>query len=121
MDTNELRTLLAKARLNNKTVEELDSEDYAPFLPFTDRDSYLEWVADWKETYKALSESIRGSKETAKNMARAGDPKAGFAQANAVIKGRQARALLALRRVAKGQSWAMRNAAKYVVSIASAV
>lgn len=117
MDINELRTLTAKARLNNKTVEELDSEDFASFLTFTDRDSYLEWVADWKETYKALSESIRGSREAAKNMARAGDPKAAYAQSSAALKGQQARAMLALRRIAKGRSWAMRQATREQVAI----
>lgn len=47
--------------------------DYLPYVyEFTNRESYLLWVKDWKETYKTISENIRHNKQMVKNLSREG-------------------------------------------------
>lgn len=42
--------------------ERMDNYGTWPSPPFTDKASYLQWVADWKAQYKRISEFIRAQK-----------------------------------------------------------
>lgn len=89
---------------------EQDASHFAPFMTYTDRESYLEWVKAWKAQYAGLTEAQRATKAKVFPV--------GFANADdkdiAALhhQRRLARAMLALRRHAKADSWAKRQAAK---------
>ena len=83
---------------------------FDPFFTYTDRESYLAWAAGWKEDYRDLAAEIRRLKRERPTLQRTGayDP----AAAAPLVAGRKmARALLALRRASKRDSWAKRSAA----------
>lgn len=109
MDTTELRRIGIRARLDEKIIEELTFEDFNDLLTFTDRDSYLEWRAEWKKDYKTLSEEIRFTKKACKGMQKAGSEKAPEMQAILSRKGFDARMMLALRRASKAYSWHLKG------------
>lgn len=92
--------------------EDLTADDFASFLTYDDRASYLAWVAEWKATYAQLSEQIRTAETERREMQRAGDPKASAKQYECHTLSVSARMLLALRRVAKADSWARATAAR---------
>ena len=84
---------------------------YGEHFTYTDRESYLAWVADWKAVYRALSEAQRGHKAAIR--AAGGDVATQASEQAARADGaKQARALLAIRAAAKLDSWAKRSAAK---------
>ena len=77
------------------------------FFSYTDRASYLAWVSVWKEEYAALSDAIPVLKRSRRELQRDG---AFDSHATRPLRASQvaARALLALRRAAKRDSWARR-------------
>jgi len=98
-----------------RILPELTDPAYAEHFTYTDRESYLAWVADWKAAYAALSDAQRGHKAAIR--AAAGDAATQATEQATHADGRkQARALLAIRAAAKLDSWAKRNAAKEGVS-----
>ena len=92
--------------------EDLTSEDFASFLAYTDRASYLAWVAEWKAVYADLSKQIRADKTECRQMQRCGNERASSMQVRLVDEGISARMLLALRHVAKVDSWSRATAAR---------
>lgn len=83
---------------------------FDPFLSYTDRATYLAWVTAWKQDYADLTAEIRAMKQQRPELQRAGAyDKA--AVAPYLRAKRFAFALLALRRVAKRDSWEKRRAA----------
>ena len=94
-----------------RTLPALDDPAYEEHFTYTDRESYLAWVAEWKATYAALSSAQREHKAAIR--AAAGDLATQASEQAAHADGRkQARALLAIRAAAKLDSWAKRNALK---------
>jgi len=83
-------------------------EQYWLGIPFTNRDSYFEWVRQWKVTYKSLSQEIRELKATIREKQ---------AQEECVWRLQEQRwrlrwyatALLILRREGKVRSWKMKQ------------
>lgn len=66
-----IRNLVASMDLGNPHFKLYDShfahdERRRPRTPISGRERYLEWVAAWKETYKALSQAIRDLKSQRK-------------------------------------------------------
>lgn len=109
MDIMSLRSVGIRAKLDGKAIEDLKAVDLINFLTFDSKDSYFEWVANWKEEYQALSELIREKKSASKELARAGNPDAGFEQSRAVQLGRDARLMLAVRKAGKEYSWSLKQ------------
>jgi hypothetical protein len=72
-----------------------DADKIAACFPYTDRASYLGFVAEWKAIYAALSADIRAQKRDRADHSR---------------NSRLAFGLLALRTAAKADSWAKRQA-----------
>ena len=101
--------------------EDLGADDFAGFLVYTDRASYLAWVADWKITYAELSTQIRSDKAACREMQRAGDINASRLQVKLNDERISARMLLALRRVAKADSWTRATAARAASAATSSV
>src|SRR5436190_14113907 len=84
---------------------------FDPFFAYTDRESYLAWVAGWNDDYRQLTTEIRRLKRERPALQRAGAYDS--VAAGPLVDARQAaRALLALRRASKRDSWAKRSAAK---------
>ena len=90
--------------------ERNEEHELDPFFTYTDRESYLAWVADWKAEYAALSARIRAEKRERRQLQRAGAYDSAAARP-LVCDRRLARAMLALRRAAKRDSWARRSVA----------
>lgn len=88
-----------------------ESGDFNPFFGYIDRTTYLSWVAGWKADYAALAAEIRSLKAARPALQRAGAYDSEAARP-LVFARRSARAMLALRRAAKRDSWAKRNAGK---------
>ena len=84
--------------------------ELARYLAYTDRQSYLDWVAAWKAAYRDLSERLRAEKRAFRESQRSGvpDPIA----AGLFPDRRLARALLAIRAAGKRDSWAKAQAAR---------
>ena len=115
MDGNRLRVVGRSA----KPVEDIPAEDLAEFFDFTDRESYLKWVAQWKESYKALADVIREQKNLTRNLQRSEDESASANQSLVDMLGFQARVMIHVRRTAKKVSWEMKQrAVSAVVSAA---
>ena len=83
---------------------------FNPFFDYHDRATYLAWVEAWKQQYAALAAEIRRHK-----AARPALQRAGLYDSPAARPLHQARRscylLLLLRRAAKRDSWAKRQAA----------
>jgi hypothetical protein len=95
----------------HKATEHLEADDpkLVPFLAYTDRESYLAWVAAWKAEYKSLSATIRTEK---REWRAAGSNIPWQLQFSLPNHKRLARTLLALRHAGKADSWARAQAAK---------
>ncbi len=79
---------------------------WKPFLTYTDRTSYLKWVADWKSVYRELSVAQR----LRKTVIREAGSSASAEQWRALIGGKlHARGMLALRAAAKLDSASRRR------------
>lgn len=88
-----------------------DNGAFNPFFEYTDRATYLAWVAGCKAQYGELAAAIRREKAARPDLQRAG--LYDRAAARPLVEARvAARAMLALRRAAKRDSWAKRNAAR---------
>lgn len=63
--TNSLTLLNTEAMFaeNNVVVRTTIQAEIDASLTFTDRDSYLAWVADWKKRYAQLSTQIRAMRK----------------------------------------------------------
>jgi hypothetical protein len=91
--------------------EENANHAFDPFFTYTDRESYLAWTAEWKRSYADLTADIRDLKRARQALQRSGSYDR--AAAAPLMRGKKlARALLALRRAAKRDSWARRNASQ---------
>lgn len=44
------------------SAHEMRDAQFAPFLDFTTRDGYLEWVRSWKDAYQAITAECRTAK-----------------------------------------------------------
>lgn len=97
--------------------EDLTIADLSTHLTYTDRDSYLAWVIAWKSAYAALSAQIRADKAKCRAQQRAGDSNASRLQVSLHDDASSARMLLALRRVAKTDSWSRALAARAAVGV----
>ncbi len=89
-------------------------EKYWSEIPFTDRDSYFEWVRQWKVTYKSLSQEIRELKAIIREQQRAireeqSDVPVWRLQEKRSRLRWYATALLILRREGKVRSWKMKQ------------
>jgi len=93
---------------------------WAAHLTYTDRETYLAWVTEWKAVYAALTVAQRARKAAAREAQRTGvapvapqDTAANPTWWWGPAEGKtHARALLALRAAGKVDSWAKRNAAR---------
>ena len=85
------------------------AESYFNF-PFTDKESYLKWVAEWKVNYRKLSDEIRERKAACKQLQVAYDPAASTTQSQLTFLGLEARGYLVARKFAKQHSWRMKKA-----------
>ena len=111
IDTKALSSSMPWSRDDEVEWGRNEQHELDPFFTFTDRETYFAWVADWKAEYADLSARIRAAKSERRELQRAGayDP----AAARPLFCDRRlARGLLALRRAAKADSWAKRNAAR---------
>ena len=77
-------------------------------VPFTDRDSYFEWVRQWKATYKSLSQEIRELKATIREKQAQGEYVWRLQEQRWRLRW-YATALLILRREGKVRSWKMKQ------------
>jgi len=94
---------------------EEDDQALAPFFAYHDRESYLAWVAEWKELYRGLSVDIR----TDKRAIWKADKDATWQQRHALVQQRRlARAMLALRHAAKRDSWRRATAERAAAEVA---
>ena len=107
----ELAALLAISPYETKDRLTADDPALRPFLTYTDRDSYLAWVASWKAQYRALSATIRAEK---REWRAAGSNIPRPLQISRRDHTRIARTALALRAAGKIDSWARAQAAKSV-------
>lgn len=113
----DLRTIAAAVWYREqRQPEALGPDDLAELLAYTDRASYLAWVSAWKATYAELAGWIRSSKAECRAAQRNGEPKGSRLQAELHHAGRDARLLIVLRRAAKRDSWAKREAAQAAAS-----
>jgi hypothetical protein len=88
----------------------------APYLTYTDRESYLAFVADWKSTYANLSATIRAGKA----QWRAAGSDIPYPLVRDHVANRHlARTLLALRAAGKVDSRAKREAARDGVGVSA--
>jgi hypothetical protein len=79
-------------------------------FPFTDKESYQKWVADWKAEYSIHSATIRERKAACKQLQVANDPDAPGSQSNLAFLSLEARGYLVARKYAKQHSWRMKKA-----------
>lgn len=100
-----------------KVAERLTADDpkLVPFLTYTDRDSYLAWVAAWKEEYRLTSGAIRIEK---RQWRAAGSDIPWPLQVSLRDHRRAARSLLALRAAGKRDSSARARAARVAAEAA---
>lgn len=77
---------------------------------FSDKASYLEWVKNWRECYKWLTQEIRHAKRNRKAYPGDNEYDLGMRQHKAWRGGDIARRMLKLRSVAKKISWRIREA-----------
>lgn len=84
-------------------------EKYWSGSPFTDRDSYFEWVRQWKATYKSLSQEIRELKATIREKQREAQEPVWRLQEQRYRLRWYATALLILRHEGKVRSWKMKQ------------
>lgn len=103
-----------QAQLNSKQIwgaaqrfEEASIEELAEMFSFTDRESYLVWVSDWKSVLKSVEGIIRRQKS--KRSGENGTWVQAEAQYKAYLWGKAAHALLAQRHAAKRLSAHMRS------------
>jgi hypothetical protein len=90
-----------------KEFEEASLEDLAKMFSFTDRESYLAWVAQWKGVLKSVEATIRHHKSM--RSGENGIWVQAEAQYKAYLWGQAAHALLAQRHAAKRLSAHMRS------------
>jgi hypothetical protein len=102
-----LLQLLARHEGGQLIPRSIEDPAYAAHFAYTDRESYLAWVAAWKEAYRALSLAQR-ERKAARRAAGSSVP----AQIwwDLYDGAHQAWAMLALRAAAKRDSWAKRCA-----------
>ena len=85
---------------------------------FTDRDSYLVWRQEWKNTYKALSQEIRELKNSRSKHFKAGEiDKGASAASSAWSTSTDATFWLETLRGAKALSWEMKQQAKMLAGV----
>jgi hypothetical protein len=109
-DHHELARYAVEAYRNGKVVtKELSDPAWQRFFAYTDRESYLVWVAAWKANYRELSLRQRAIKAEL----RAAGSDLPWGPSREVIENRHyAQLLLGLRAAAKIDSWAKRQAAR---------
>ena len=77
---------------------------------FYDKTSYLEWVREWKDCYRFLTQEIRHAKRNRKQNSKDTQFDVTEWQYRASKGGEIARQMLVLRQVAKQMSWKIRDA-----------
>lgn len=98
---------LGRVRSGKLELSEASSPEVARHLTYTDRESYLAWVTEWKAAYRELSAAQRSRKAEIRN---AGSSATG-SQWWALLDGRTtAQLMLFLRAAAKADSWARHEA-----------
>ena len=115
MNYNNLGSIVVWARRYGKALEDVQpselKEYFGEHLAFTDKVSYLKWVADWKYSYLLLSTEIRDAKRFAVQYQREGRPEGDTYQSLRDVLGPKARTMIALRHAAKKISWEMKQGA----------
>jgi len=84
---------------------------------FTDRQTYLDFVANWKAEYKDLSEKIRITKQEVKDANRKNDPQLYKLQWNVRKMKDTATQMIEDRHAAKALSVVMRDEARAKVAV----
>jgi hypothetical protein len=107
-----LRTEEKRGWRNYTVAVWIDAEDYdlEPLLTFSDKASYFAWVAEWKEAYDVISETIRMRKVQRKPRYRVGDTTENDVRRALNAKRAVARALLCIRKASKVKSGLQRAA-----------
>jgi len=111
VDKTELLSLSYKAARLDKQPEDLPEGDFQKFLTYTDKESYLKWVSDWKAEYKEHSENTRTIRANTKSAQRENKPEASAMQADLDKRSRYARMMIIVRKAGKRHSWALRESA----------
>jgi len=108
-DHHELARYAVEAYREGKVVlKELNDPAWQRFFAYTERESYLAWVAAWKANYRELTLRQRAIKAEL----RAAGSDLPWGPSREVIENRHyAQLLLGLRAAAKIDSWAKRQAA----------
>lgn len=90
-------------------VPKMELEKYWLGIPFTGRDSYFEWIRQWKVTYKSLSQEIRELKATIREKQHEAQEPVWQLQKQCYRLRWYATALLILRHEGKFRSWKMKQ------------
>jgi hypothetical protein len=88
-----------------------EEHEFDAFFTYTDRKTYIAWATEWKAENVTLSADIRRLKRERLELQRAGRYDT-LAAGPLHVARKTARAMLALRRAAKRDSWARQNASK---------
>lgn len=96
--------------LGRLQFKDITPDKYEQYFTFTDRESYLQWVDNWKHSYATLTKHIRWAKGTEE-----GDPlltyysHPQYVYPLSALAGRTvARLMLVLRAEGKRRSWEMK-------------